>query len=265
MFVSHQLTGPRIVYANRRSAVRVSADDLRWLRGARLSHGPSLALIDLSLRGARFEIPQRLQPGEHAELELITDDDRTRSLVQIVRSEIAEVRPDVVRYRNACVFASPLPWTTRLPVKSNADAAIRWQVPYDPWHGWSEVVVVFRHAGPQLSGYVHNFEPSRAVIEVRPSRTLSATDTQTVPLALVRAVHVVRDFDEGVLDSAPDESRHGTVVELLFRNNQLLRGTLPSFDRDAIGFWLLAPPQARWRRVFAVSAAVAEIRLLFAD
>ncbi len=265
MFVSHPRSGPRIVQANRRTAVRVAADGLPWLRLARLSHGPELALIDLSLRGAQFEVAHRLRAGDRAELELIDDRERTLSIARVVRSEVAEVQPDAVRYRSACVFAAPLPWTARFPATTLAPAALREQFAHQPWGGWSDVMVQFRHGGRSLRGYVRQFEPSQACVDVWPSRTASAAEKQSVPLALVRAVHVLSDIADGELRPRLHESPRGTPVEVVFKNAQLLRGTLPSYDPDAIGFWLFPPRGVAWRRVLAITAAVAEIRLLYPD
>jgi len=260
----HDLSRPRVVPFNRRAAIRVPAHALRWLQGVRLADAP-VTLVDLSLRGALFEMTDRVRPGDRAELELFVGSERTISSSHVVRCEVAEIQPDCVRYRGACVFASPLPWNSRLPVSLPADPPPNVaEREYEPRGGWSDVVVQFRYGGRQLRGYSHNFQPSRGTIELWPSRTASAALRHTVPLALVRAVQVLRDLDDRELPRAGggDRSR-GTPVEVAFKNNQLMRAFMPSYDSDAIGFWLLPIGSDHSTRVFAIAAAVAEIRVLY--
>ena len=257
-------SAPRIVPANRRTDVRVRAVELEWLREARLADGPSVSLIDLSLRGASFEIARHVRPGDAAALELVTDGERTISTSRIVRSEIALVRPDFVRYRGACVFAAPLPWNRRFHSRTPVDpVALLTEVDYQPWGGWSDCVVWFRH-GRRLNGCTWGFQPHVGAIDMWPSRTAPAREKQLVPLSLVRAIHFLRDLDDGgkpvpVGDAARQPP--GTAVEVAFRNNQIIRGTIPSYNKDQPGFWLLSVNRNEPRRVFAVSSAVAEIRV----
>jgi len=211
---------PRIVRANRRAFPRVRANDLPWLAHARLSQGPAVSLIDLSIRGASFEVTARLMPGGRTQLELVGDGGRAVASGWIVRSEVSEIRPDTVRYRGACTFSAPLPWNPQLraqdtsegePLTCRSDA-------YAPWSGWSETLLIFRHS-QRLAGFTRGFHGSEATIDLWPSRTAS------------------------------------------FRNNDRLCGTMPAFDRRRSGFWVLPLGDRDPVRVFAVSSAVAEIRL----
>ena len=259
----HHLSRPRLVPFNRRAAIRVPAHDLRWLQGVRLADAP-VTLVDLSLRGGLFEMTYRVRPGDRAELELFVDSERTISSSRVVRCEVAEIQPESVRYRGAFVFASPLPWSSRLPVSRPADPPPNVaEREYEPRGGWSDVVVQCRYGGRQLRGYSHNFQPSRGTIELWPSRTASAAQRHTVPLALVRAVQVLRDLGDGGVPLPGGYRPRGTPVEVAFKNNQLMRAIMPSYDSDAIGFWLLPIDPDDSTRVFAIASAVAEIRVLY--
>jgi len=254
---------PRIVAANRRTDVRIAARDLPWLLGARMAGGPIVSVINLSLRGALFEIPQLLRPGDPADFEIDADGERTRSSSIIVRSEIAELRADAVRYRGACAFADPLPWTERLTVRSSGDQDVRLPTAvYDPWAGWSECAVLLRHGRRRLAGFMQAFQPWSGALTLCASPRPAESRRDIVPLSLVRAVIVSRDVMGVDAPAAsalpPPDSR---AVEVVFRNNQRLHGTIPAFSADEPGFWILPAAADRWTRVFAVAEAVAEIRV----
>ena len=51
-------TAPRFVKGNRRAWPRLVPDQLQWLQRVRLTSGPAVSILDLSLNGALFEIPQ---------------------------------------------------------------------------------------------------------------------------------------------------------------------------------------------------------------
>jgi len=255
---------PRIVRANRRAFPRVRANDLPWLAHARLSQGPAVSLSDLSVRGASFEVTARLTPGGRTQLELVGDGGRAVASGWIVRSEVSEIRPDTVRYRGACTFSAPLPWNRQLRVQDTADGGpltCRSDA-YTPWSGWSETLLIFRHS-QRLAGFTRGFHGSELTIDLWPSRTASARQKQVVPLALLRAVCFTRDVTDDGAARVPNrrDAPGFQPVEVAFRNNDRLCGTMPAFDRRSSGFWVLPLGDRDPVRVFAVSSAVAEIRL----
>jgi hypothetical protein len=96
-----QLPGP--TGRDRRVHERLLAQELDWLRSARLRFGPNLSLIDLSASGALFETSAPLRPGSTASL-VITGRgvEETRTL-RVLRCEVTSLRRGLV-YRGACVF-----------------------------------------------------------------------------------------------------------------------------------------------------------------
>jgi hypothetical protein len=255
---------PRVVQANRRAMPRLRAGDLPWLERARLGDGSPLSLIDLSLGGAFFEVAARLMPGDLTKFEFVGDEGRAVTAGRILRSEVVQVRSDGVWYRGACAFDDPLPWTHRLaqPAGFEHEPVIQADDRFQPWWGTSEVRVVFRH-GRRLAGFTRAFQGSEGVLDLWASRTASAGDKQSVPLPLIRAVYVLRDFDAAGSPIAPDPGAAKTLqqVEVVFRNNERITGGIARFDKGEIGFWFLPIDAHESVRVFAVSSAVAEIRV----
>lgn len=258
-------SGPRLVRANRRAVPRVRAGELPWLERVRLADHGAVSLIDLSAGGALFEVAARLGPGDPASLEFLAQGDRTVASGRIVRSEIAGIGPDAVRYRGACEFVRPLAWARRLPSPGDhvkeAPTVVRGHAMRAWWGGWSEVVVVFRH-GRRLTGFVRAFDPYSAAVDLWPSRTAASRERQAVPLALLRAIHFVRDLDDdGRAAADAPEIADLSQVEVAFRNNDIVRGAIAGYDPDQQGFWILSADHSPARRVFALAAAVAEIRV----
>jgi len=257
-------SGPRLVRANRRAVPRVRASELHWLERVRHADHGAVSLIDLSAGGALFEVGARLDPGDVASLEFLAQGDRTVAAGRIVRSEIAGIGPDAVRYRGACEFVRPLAWARRLApadAVQQAPTVVRGYALRGWWGGWSEATLVFRH-GRRLTGFVRGFDPSAATVDVWPSRTASSREKQVVPLALLRAIHFVRDLDDdGRTAAAAPDVADLSQVEVAFRNNEIVRGALAGYDPDEQGFWILSGDHTPARRIFALAAAVAEIRV----
>lgn len=264
MLLAQPISTPRVVQANRRAAPRLRGDNLPWLERARLRNGSPLSLIDLSLRGAFFEVASRLRPGDLTEFEFVGEDGRAVTSGRILRSEVAEVRSDGLLYRGACAFAGPLPWTRRLvlPPVPGHEPVIRGDDSFQPWSGCSETRLVLRH-GPRLAGFTRGFQGSEGIVDLWPSRTASAHEKQAVPVALLRALYVVRDFDAigSPLTLDPHDAEALQQVEVVFRNNERICGGIARFQKDDGGFWLLPLNQREGIRMFAVSSAVAEIRV----
>ena len=255
---------PRVVQANRRARPRLRADDLPWLERARIKNGSPVSLIDLSVGGAFFEVASRLMPGDLREFEFVGDEGRAVTAGRILRSEVVQVSSEGVVYRGACAFDDPLPWTRRLalPPASDREPVIQGDEAFQPWWGCSETRLVFRH-GRRLGGYTRGFQGSEGFVDLWASRTASGGDKQTVPLPLLRALYVVRDFDAAGWPMSPDPRAAKALqqVEVVFRNNERLSGGITRFQRDEIGFWILPLDSHEAVRVFAVASAVAEIRV----
>jgi hypothetical protein len=258
MLLNQAVSRPRIVQGDRRVDPRVPADKLQWIEAVRLTRGASVSLIDLSARGAFFEVPSRLRVGDPTQLELVAERKRTIASGHILRSEVVGISADSVRYRGACAFDAPLPWTGRLRLAAALEhPTLPDAGTYEPWTGWSEIELVFRH-GRRLQGYLRAFCGSEVQLDVWPTRTAQPGTAQVVPVTLLRAVHVIRDFGG---DGSPDASPAFPHVEITFKNGQVIQGGTPGYREDRMGLWVFPQRRHDLLRVFAVSSAVAEIRV----
>jgi hypothetical protein len=88
---------------DRRVHERLGANDLDWLKSARLRFGPVLSLIDLSAGGALFETSAPLRPGSSAVLTISGRGVTETASFRVLRCEVASLQQGLV-YRGACVF-----------------------------------------------------------------------------------------------------------------------------------------------------------------
>jgi hypothetical protein len=259
-----RFSAPILVRRNRRAYPRLAADQLQWLKGVRLKYGPAVSLIDLSVQGAFFEVDHRLRLGDEANLELVAVDERADVTGHIVRTEVIGLNADGMRYRGACEFERPLPWRSRLSLSGPPpEAPVIQPTDYQPWCGWSEVRLTFRH-GRRLHGYTRGFHQSECALNLWPSCAASDRERQTVPLSLLRTVVFVGDLDDDGRSqpSQRPDGRSLTAVEVTFRNNDVVRGATPAYDPGQVGFWILPSHPLEQGGVFAVSSTVREICVL---
>src|SRR5687768_18303235 len=88
---------------DRRVHERLVANELDWLKSARLRFGPGLSLIDLSAGGAQFETSAPLRPGSNAMLTITGRGVAETASFTVLRCEVASLEQGLV-YRGACVF-----------------------------------------------------------------------------------------------------------------------------------------------------------------
>jgi len=79
----------------------------------RLRTGRELAVVDVSNGGALVE-GARLLPGTHVDVHVTTPDGRVLVRSRVVRSYVADLQSNAVRYRGALAFDRPID-TSRSP------------------------------------------------------------------------------------------------------------------------------------------------------
>jgi hypothetical protein len=91
---------------DRRAHVRLRPVQLERPVLARLKPGPLLTLVDVSAGGALIETPARLTPGAQVLLEFLAPGTRRAMVLRsrIMRSHVAAVDRNSMRYRGACSF-----------------------------------------------------------------------------------------------------------------------------------------------------------------
>jgi hypothetical protein len=259
---SHHSSTLTLVQSDRRTARRFGVDELRWLEHVRLQYGPSVSLIDLSTGGASFEAERPLRPGAATVLELGAEHEQRVVAGRIIRCEVVELRATSMRFRGACVFGRPLRWTeqfpsigvsTPTPAQPSGPAAI----PPVTWPDeWTEVLLAFLH-GRFLKGFTRGFHPSRAVLDIVPSRTASETQAQKVPLTLLRTVLFLRQFGAGE-HASMRAGASPRKIEVTFKDNYVMTGTTLDYEEGTPGFLVTSGGMT----MFVVSASVRDVRYL---
>jgi hypothetical protein len=93
--------------ADRRTHLRVPADQLSWIREVRLKYGPRVSLVDVSDGGALVQTDVRLRPGAELVLEIVGPQVHAVPF-RVLRSELARISGDGTIYQGACEFKRPL-------------------------------------------------------------------------------------------------------------------------------------------------------------
>ena len=94
--------------SDRREAVRRAPGSDEALSRVRLRTGRELTVIDISSSGALVESATRLLPGTRAEVHVVTRHGRVLVRTRIVRALVWRLEADLVCYRTALCFDSPV-------------------------------------------------------------------------------------------------------------------------------------------------------------
>ena len=131
----------------------------------------------------------------------------------------------------------------------------------------SKIVVRYKD-GKILKGYTQNFFPNKPVFHVNRLGATSAADLVEVKLGDLKAVFFVRDFagnpkyDERKR-LLPGEKPQGRMIEVTFRDGEVLTGTTTGYDPARPGFFLFPiDPKANNMKVYVVSGGVLKSRFL---
>jgi len=130
--------------------------------------------------------------------------------------------------------------------------------------GLSKVVLRYMN-GKVVKGFTQNFSPDKDLFHLHTEPSLSKNAKEVVVKAL-KAIFFVRDFagDSEYRERkgyAPEENPSGRIVEVKFKDGEVLVGSSLAFNREKTGFFLFpADPKSNNSRVFVVFAAVEAIR-----
>ncbi len=120
--------------------------------------------------------------------------------------------------------------------------------------------------GKILKGYTQDFHPSRAQFSLWPSISATPKERVLVPVARLKAVFFVRDFNGNPHyreRKAFGTKGQGRRVEVTFSDGESVLGTTLNYRPDAQGFFVSpADPAANNTRVFVVTTAVRRVRFL---
>jgi hypothetical protein len=258
---------------DRRSHPRLGLHELPGLRAARLKHGPSVTLIDLSVGGVLLETDDRLCPGSNLALEIVGSSQIVVPL-RVVRSQIASLREGML-YRGACAFGRPLELPDFLLESSTRTTVLRTSRPDPvptvgpsagrPPAGWSLVVLRYLDGKP-LRGFCKDFNASRTQFHLLPSIETSPTRQMICPMTGLKAVFFVRDFDGDpahVERQTFDVATHGRRLEVSFLDGEVMVGSTLNYRAQGAGFFLCpADPDSNNIRIFVVRSSVRHVRFM---
>jgi hypothetical protein len=127
--------------------------------------------------------------------------------------------------------------------------------------------IVVRYAdGRILKGHVQDFHPSRPQFSLWPSINATPKERVIVPVARLKAVFFVRDFNgnPGFRGQKTAAVRgQGRRVEVTFNDGESVTGTTLNYRPDGQGFFVSpADPADNNTRIFVVAAALKRVRFL---
>ncbi len=164
----------------------------------------------------------------------------------------------------AAAIAAATPAATAAPSATTVEdkPATR---PDDTRHttAWQKIVVRYRE-GQILKGYTHDFSAARPQFSLWPTLTASPKERVIVPLARLKGVFFVRDFDgnPGYVERVDDtQPQHGRRIEVTLMDDEVVVGRTLSYRSEGHGFFVVpADPLANNVRIFIVATAVRQVR-----
>jgi PilZ domain len=255
---------PNVPLKDRRSGVRLSAEDASWLRGARLKYGPEVRVIDVSTGGILVE-SEPLEPGANIVFELSGPKGTVLVPSRVLRSRAITngLKPS---YHVACAFKRPLSIETLDAVAKDQASAIPSRAaapsPSSSRASWQRVVARFRN-GKLVRGYTNDFHPSKAHLHLTPED--GASDPIFVATTQLKAVFFVRDFAGDPTRVDRNEFKgasSGRKIEVTFQDGEVLLGTTLAY-REGGGFFVHpADAGSNNMRVFVAPGATLHVRFL---
>ncbi len=130
-----------------------------------------------------------------------------------------------------------------------------------------KIVVRYRD-GRILKGYTQNFFPNKPVFHINRLGAPGSGDLVEVKVGDLKAVFFVRDFAgnpqynerKRPLDG---EKISGRMIEVTFRDGEILTGTTTGYDPNRPGFFLFpVDPKANNMKVYVVSGGIGKARFL---
>jgi PilZ domain len=250
--------------SERRGHMRLGADDVRWLRSARLKYGPDVRVLDISAGGILVETDGQLRPDANIVFELSGP---TKSILvpsKVLRCRLASF-DDVMRYQGACSFKRPLEIPELLKQAMTTGTATAPAAASQPGAStsWQKVVARFRD-GHLVRGYTADFHPSKPQLHL--SAEPNSSDTLFLQLSQLKALFFVRDFtgdqtrvDRQEFGSAPQ----GRKVVVTFNDGETLTGSTLGYRGEGNGFFVNpADPRSNNLRVFVAPGATTQVRFL---
>jgi hypothetical protein len=251
--------------SERRGHLRLSPDDVRWLRSARLKYGSDVRVLDISAGGILVETDGQLRPDANIVFELSGPTNSILMPSKVLRCRVASFA-DVMRYQGACSFKRPLEIAELLKqaIARNTGAAAAPAAPQPRASASSQKVIARFLDGRLVRGYTADFHPSKPQLHL--SAEPHSSDTLFLQLSQLKALFFVRDFngDQTRVDRqefGPD--LHGRKVAVTFHDGEVLLGSTLGYRGEGNGFFVHpADPRSNNLRVFVAPGATQQVRFL---
>ena len=266
-FRQNEMAEPDSHTVDRRSKVRLSAEDASWLRGARLKYGSDVRVIDVSTGGIQIEAEGAApSPRANVVFELSGPKGMILAPARVVRSKVTR-SGTYPKYQAAYEFKRPISIDTLAAVSQERatpqPAGSATSPAASPRVGWQRVVARSR-GGQVLRGYTNDFHPSKTHFHLTVEDR--SADPVLVTLKQLKAVFFVRDFtgDPNRVDRNEfGEAGHGRKVEVTFEDGEILLGTTLAYKGAGTGFFVHpADAGSNNMRVFVSPGATRNVRFV---
>ena len=250
--------------SNRRLHERLKANELHWLRNARLKYGAAIRVVDISAGGMLLETEKALAPDANVVVELTGPDSPILIPSRVLRCRASSLG-DVLTYQGACAFKRPLAIAelTAKHVAPSQPAATPTAHSVAAAAGWQKVVARFND-GRIVCGYTNDFHPSKTQLHL--SANPRSGESTFIPLSQLKALFFVREFagDPTLMEMKVfSEPQQGRKMEVTFRDNEIMVGSTLTYRGAGNGFFLKpADPRSNNLRVFVTAAGMQQVRFV---
>jgi hypothetical protein len=134
------------------------------------------------------------------------------------------------------------------------------------------VKVIVRYVdGRRLKGYTQDFFPNKLLFHLQLADNPPGSESIEVSMKDLKAVFFVREFEgnpkyQEKKTFPPEQKIAGRLVEVTFKDGEVLRGSTLGYDPNRPGFFFFpADPDSNNLRVFAIFQAIRRIQFIGQD
>ncbi|MGB9700495.1 MAG: DUF6982 domain-containing protein [Thermodesulfobacteriota bacterium] len=134
------------------------------------------------------------------------------------------------------------------------------------------VKVIVRYVdGRRLKGYTQDFFPNKSLFHLQIADNPPGSESIEISMKDLKAVFFVREFEgnpqyQEKKTFPPGQKIAGRLVEVTFKDGEVLRGSTLGYDPNRPGFFFFpADPDSNNLRVFAIFQAIRRIQFIGQD
>lgn len=248
--------------ADRRTHLRLSAEDVLWLQGVRIKYGDDVRVIDISAGGLLVETDNPMKADATVVFEVSGPDCTLLAPARVVRT-FTESHDGLTRYRAACAFKRPLSIPDLLSTHRNEVTAPPSPTRLAGPRALGQKVIARFLDGRLMRGYTNDFHTSKPKLHLTDDKGSSPT---IVTISHLKALFFVREFSGDASRKDRNEfqgAAHGRKVEVTFRDGEVLTGTTLGFRGPEQPFFVHpADAASNNLRVFVTPAAIDHVRFV---